>query len=161
PIIFLSKLKVLDLIEKEFKKIILPKAVYNELTKDKNYNQNIEYIKKCKELFDIRKVHNLKKYDFELHKGENEAIVLAINENCSKIFLDDYKARQIAKIHNLKVTGTIGILVRLLKKGYFDYDKFEKHFQELISYDFRIDIKTYNYILSYAKNIYKNLINKQ
>ncbi|MBD3203632.1 DUF3368 domain-containing protein, partial [Candidatus Woesearchaeota archaeon] len=46
PIIFLSKLKVLDLIEKEFKKIILPKAVYNELTKDKNYNQNIEYIKK-------------------------------------------------------------------------------------------------------------------
>jgi len=47
----------------------------------------------------------------QLGKGESEAIALASEKAC-RIVLDDAKARSIAKRMNLKVIGTVGILVK-------------------------------------------------
>ncbi|MBN2422140.1 hypothetical protein JXB41_02845 [Candidatus Woesearchaeota archaeon] len=155
PIIFLSKLRILDLVQKQYKKILIPEAVFKELTYDDKYIENIEYVRSFHDLFQIEKSINADKFDFELHKGEKEAIVLAIENRAELIFLDDYSARMIARIYKIKVLGTLGILIQFLKGNMINYNKFEKLLQKLISDKFRIDIELYNYILNYAKQFKK------
>jgi len=48
----------------------------------------------------------------ELHKGEAEAIALAIERHPTIIFLDELEARRVANIYGLRKTGVIGILIR-------------------------------------------------
>jgi uncharacterized protein len=52
-----------------------------------------------------------------LHKGESEAIALALELNPEVIFLDESEARRIAGIYGLKRTGVIGILIRARMEG--------------------------------------------
>jgi predicted nucleic acid-binding protein len=48
----------------------------------------------------------------ELHKGEAEAIALAIERHAKVIFLDELEARRAADVYGLQKTGVIGILIR-------------------------------------------------
>jgi len=54
--------------------------------------------------------------ELNLGKGESEVIALA-SETGMKIIIDDMKARQVAEKLGLKVTGTIGILLKAEKLG--------------------------------------------
>jgi hypothetical protein len=50
--------------------------------------------------------------EFQLDKGEASAIALALEIPDSTIILDDLRARKVAKHHKLKVTGTVGVIVK-------------------------------------------------
>ena len=52
-----------------------------------------------------------------LDEGEAEAIVLALEANANLVPLDDREVRLQAKRLGLKVTGTLGILLRAKKLG--------------------------------------------
>ena len=52
-----------------------------------------------------------------LHRGEAEAISLAVRENASLLLCDDLDARRLALYHGLKVTGTLGILLKAKQSG--------------------------------------------
>ena len=56
-------------------------------------------------------------YFLDLDKGEAEAIVLATESEADLILLDESPGRIHAKHAVLKVTGTIGILVKAKKQG--------------------------------------------
>ncbi|MDZ4847427.1 MAG: DUF3368 domain-containing protein [Chitinophagales bacterium] len=47
-----------------------------------------------------------------LDKGEASALTLAIEKQHATIILDDLRARKVAKSLNLKITGTLGVLVK-------------------------------------------------
>lgn len=47
PIISLIKIESLDILEKMYKKIIIPKAVYDELIINIGYQSEIDIIQKC------------------------------------------------------------------------------------------------------------------
>ena len=49
--------------------------------------------------------------------GESEAIALAMELDDVVLVLDDKKARRIAKQLDLKVIGTVGLLLRAKKRG--------------------------------------------
>lgn len=106
-LIALEKINMLDLLCKLYKTIILPKSVYNEFG---NITLN------C---IEIREIYD----DFQnilcinLGKGETEAILLAYRYKLP-ILIDDLKARKVAKILNLRVSGTIGLLLSAFQKGY-------------------------------------------
>lgn len=48
----------------------------------------------------------------QIDDGESEAIALALELKDVVIILDDLKARQIAKQLNLKIMGTVGMLIK-------------------------------------------------
>jgi predicted nucleic acid-binding protein len=50
-------------------------------------------------------------------EGESSGIALALNCEESLLVLDDLKARKIAQSLNLRITGSLGILVRARKEG--------------------------------------------
>ena len=52
-----------------------------------------------------------------LDEGEAEAIVLALEVNANLVLLDDREARLQAKRLGLRVTGTLGILLRAKRLG--------------------------------------------
>ena len=68
----------------------------------------------------------------ELDAGEASTIALALENPISRIILDESKGRLVAKRLGLKVTGTLGIIVKakdrgLIKSGKEILDKLEEH----------------------------------
>ena len=55
-----------------------------------------------------------------LHRGEAEAIALAIQVKADLLLLDDKKARRLAARLGLRVLGTIGILILARKRSLID-----------------------------------------
>lgn len=51
-----------------------------------------------------------------LDRGEAEAIILAIDLKADRILLDERDGRKVAKSLGLKVTGVLGILLRVKKE---------------------------------------------
>jgi predicted nucleic acid-binding protein len=118
PIISLLKIGKLQIIKDLYGELIIPKEVFNEVEAGKNKEfyvdlSKIEWIK-------IEEIQNEKSlsYFLDLDKGEAEAIVLATEKEADLIILDETLGRFHAKHVGLKVTGTIGILMKAKQLGY-------------------------------------------
>ena len=67
---------------------------------------------------------------------ESSAIALTFDLPDSIVALDDLKARKVAKSLNLKITGSLGILVKAKEKGYVE--KLSPVLEQVQQTDFRI-----------------------
>jgi predicted nucleic acid-binding protein len=50
--------------------------------------------------------------------GEASVIQLALDKNIQTVCIDETVGRRIARLNNLSLTGSIGILIRANKEGY-------------------------------------------
>jgi predicted nucleic acid-binding protein len=50
--------------------------------------------------------------------GEASVIQLALNKNIQTVCIDETVGRRIARLNNLSLTGSIGVLIRASKEGY-------------------------------------------
>ncbi|MDI3520429.1 MAG: uncharacterized protein PWR04_417 [Anaerophaga sp.] len=118
PIISLLKIDRLDLLQKLYAQIYIPSAVYEEIEagKTKGYYKDLSKI----DWINIKEIQDKKaiKFFLDLDAGEAEAIALATKINADLIILDEKLGRFHAKHADLKVTGTIGILVKAKAKGF-------------------------------------------
>jgi predicted nucleic acid-binding protein len=117
PIISLLKIGKLEILKDLYKEIYIPQEVFSEIEagKHKKYYLNLlelEWIK-------IEQIQDRKSiaYFLDLDKGEAEAIILATESEADLILLDESLGRFHAKHAGLRVTGTIGILVKAKKQG--------------------------------------------
>ena len=115
-LIALDKIDLLEVLCKVYDEIILPEAVVNEFGTPPV---------KCSS---VRKVENklsrLLFSELNLGKGESEVIALASETGLITI-IDDVKAREIAEKLDLKITGTIGLLLKAERAGFLEsaYEK--------------------------------------
>jgi predicted nucleic acid-binding protein len=113
PLIALNAVNQLSILGALYKKIIVPYGVYEEVFFKAPTNKKIDL-----SLFDyilIERVKNAYAKELlqtSLHKGEIEVILLAQEINADLCIIDDYLARKYASLFGLKVTGTIGVLLR-------------------------------------------------
>ena len=108
PLIVLLKTNKLSILEKLFKKILIPEAVYKEITAKHHEKLVFEKL----EWIETRKVGNAETVAFLeklIDSGEAEAIILA-KESKATLIVDDAKARRYAKLLNVEVMGTLGLL---------------------------------------------------
>ena len=117
PIISLLKLNRIDLFEKLYNELYIPIAVFNEIEagKDKIYYKDLSEIDWIK-IVEIENKLSVK-YFLDLDSGEAEAIVLATELNADLIIIDEKLGRYHAKNADLKVIGTIGVLLKAKKEG--------------------------------------------
>ncbi len=121
PLISLAIINNLSLLDELFEKVYIPNAVFKEATrKGKNKTKFIETWGKNK-ILNIIDVKEKAALELILDEGEAEVIVLAQEKEIDLVIIDEDKARKIAKLNNLNVTGTIGILL--------DAKKYEKILQ--------------------------------
>ena len=71
-----------------------------------------------------------------LDAGEASAIALCLELPDSLIALDDLKGRKVAKSLNLKVTGSLGILIKAKQNGHLE--KLKPVIEQIQQTDFRI-----------------------
>lgn len=118
PIISLLKINKLTVLKDLYGEVIIPHGVFNEIEagKDKEYYTDllkIEWIK-------VEKIKDEKSisYFLDLDKGEAETIILAVESGADLTILDETLGRYHAKRAELKVTGTLGILLKAKKSRY-------------------------------------------
>ena len=115
-LIALERIDLLPILCKIYKEVVITESVINEFG---------TLSLPC---LSIRRVEsnllNLLITDLNLGKGEAEVIALA-SQTGSKIIIDDSKARKVAENMGLKVTGTIGVLMKAERLGLIGsaYDK--------------------------------------
>lgn len=117
PLISLLKLARLDILRELYSEVHIPRAVFQEIEagRKKKYYQDLtknNWIRVV-EIQDRQAV----KYFLDLDAGEAEAIVLATEINADLILLDEKLGRFHAKHADLRVTGTIGVLIKAKKQG--------------------------------------------
>ena len=115
PLIVLLKTNKLSILQKLFKKIIIPQAVYREITakeQEKLIFDKAGWI----EIRDIKNTEVNTLLEKLVDKGEAEAIVLA-KELKTSLLVDDAKARKYAILLNLEVIGTLGLLKMAKNRG--------------------------------------------
>ncbi|MBI5025722.1 MAG: DUF3368 domain-containing protein [Nitrospirae bacterium] len=107
-LIALEKINLLDILCKIYSEIALPETVINEFG---TLTINCYSVKKVK-----NPLVKLLNSDLNLGRGESEVIALA-SETGMKALIDDLKARGIAEKLGLKVSGTIGVLLKAESLG--------------------------------------------
>lgn len=84
--------------------------------------------------------------ELSVDKGEASAITLAIENKDCLVILDDLKARKLASSLNLKITGTLGVIVKAKQLNCISDVK--PIIEKLRNADFRINEKIISEILT-------------
>jgi len=120
PLIALAGIGCLDVLQKLYGKITIPRAVYTEI----NAKPDSECAKQLKLnanwilIDDISNVEAKSYYKTQLHDGEVEVMILAKESSADLVIIDDNNAKKHAQYLGLSVTGTLGLLMKAKSVGY-------------------------------------------
>ncbi len=126
-LIALSDIDKLNLLKALFGSVIVPQAVAEE------------YGEPLPSWIEVRRPRNYSLVESlldRLHRGEAEAIALALELGDAIVALDDKKARKTARKLGLRVIGTIGILILAEKRGLIT--SLEEEIHRLLNTSFRL-----------------------
>ena len=114
PLIHLSQIGRLSLLRELFGGLLIPPAVYREVVVEGRGRPGSREVKEASwiDVVEVRNEHLKRILQLLLDEGEAEAIVLALETSASLVLLDGLEARLQAKRLGLRVTGTLGILLR-------------------------------------------------
>ena len=120
PLFYLHQIGRLNLLQKLYSSIKTPNAVYQELQAGKDQGISIPNIQDLEWINIAAPKTEYVPNIIDLGAGEAEVIALGIENPNSLLILDDALGRRIARLYNLKFTGTLGVLVRAKESGYID-----------------------------------------
>lgn len=110
-LIALEKIDLMNILCKIYKEILLPDAVVKEFG---NINIGCHSVRKVES-----RLMTILMGDLNLGRGESEVIALAYETNCNAL-IDDLKARRAAENMGVKISGSIGVLLKAEKLGVID-----------------------------------------
>ena len=108
PIFSLAVISRLDILDSLFENVVIPKAVWDEITVLKSV-PHYTYI----ESYFRNKVRNItgpNNLHFVMDYGESEALLLYKELDANFLLIDDKKARDIAENLGIQCVGTLGVL---------------------------------------------------
>jgi hypothetical protein len=120
PITNLAAVGRLDLLQQLYEKVVIPQAVYQELTvpglepPGAKEVQTLAWIE-SRPVTDRALVTAL---ETELDPGEAEAIALAIELKADLLLLDERRGRTVAARFGLRFIGLLGVLIDAKHQGY-------------------------------------------
>ena len=139
PLIFLAKIQNLEFLSAY--ELFIPSQVGKEImrglkSKKEDAKLIIEYLKDN----NIKpvKIKPLKDLPDFLGPGEEAVISLAIRENIKRVFIDEAKARIVARFKGLHPKGTLGILWDAYKARKIDRENTELLVLDLVQKGYRI-----------------------
>ncbi len=138
-LIVLSNIDELDLLQKLYGQVITTIEVATE------YGQILPDWISIKAPADA---YSQKILEMQIDKGEASAIALALEITGSIVILDDYKARRIAEKLGMKITGTVGVLIKAKLNGIINSVK--PFFDKIRKTDFRLTDEIENQALKEA-----------
>jgi predicted nucleic acid-binding protein len=108
----------LDVLEKLFDRVIVTQEVKNEICYHGESGFGVAEFLNANFLTIIKEPVNLSAMlKNSLDRGEASVIQYAINNNIDTVCIDEVAGRRIARLNELKLTGSIGVLIRAKKEG--------------------------------------------
>ncbi|WP_436347238.1 DUF3368 domain-containing protein [Natronorubrum sp. FCH18a] len=114
PLLNLALIDRLDLLRSQFSSISIPEVVRSELLAGEDGVEEIRSILESELVTIVQPQRDdlLRELRTELDHGEAAAIALAVERNANRALIDERDGRQVARRHNIPVTGVIGILLK-------------------------------------------------
>lgn len=147
PIQYLHQAGLLDLLRLRYGAITIPVAVAAELREGTLRGVELPAIEALGWIR-IRPAIDAGQFAFDLGAGEREVLALASENPDSIVILDDALARRHARLLNLTVTGTLGVLLKSKELGLLP--ALSPVLDRLEHLRFRIDAKTRHAVLRLA-----------
>ncbi|MBT9133173.1 MAG: hypothetical protein DDT33_01709 [Firmicutes bacterium] len=121
-LIHLAGIGHLELLKEFYGRILITPAVWKEVVEEGQERPGAREVKEAHNAGWIKVITPtnesvVKLLEEKLHKGEAEAIALAIEQHAEVVFLDELEARRVATVYRLPRTGVIGILIRAKLEG--------------------------------------------
>lgn len=115
PIISLLKINRLDLLKQSFGEVLIPTAVYKELTADSRFIDETMTVKAASYIRPVAvsnpEAVKILRMATGLDQGESEAIVLTDELKADILLMDEAKGRKISGQMGITIMGTIGLLI--------------------------------------------------
>ena len=150
PLIVLSNIGQLDLLRKLYSEIFVPQSVFDEVTaKNDSACQQIRNLAEWIHVCRIQNQDAKRMYQAKLHAGEVEVMILAQETPIADlVILDDNAAKKAAKFLGLKVTGTLGVLLRAKREKLIE--KVTPLMSQLMAKGFYITSEVFSLVKSQA-----------
>ena len=154
PIISLFKAGQLELLHKLYKTVLIPQAVYRELTENPSYVKEADIIK-ATDYLSMRQVENVKSVEVlrsvtGLDAGESEALIMYDEQKASLLLMDERKGRNVAKQLHMKYIGTAGILMLAYDKRLLSAKEVKECIDTMLANQIRLDEKICNIVLAHV-----------
>jgi len=121
PLIGLARVGLVDLLRQLYKKVLIPDQVLQELriSDDRPGSRLLHLATKDGWLgtASIAQTEELSSLCLALDPGEAAAILLAAQQSCRFLLLDERRGRAIAKSRGVRVVGTGGVLLIAKQQG--------------------------------------------
>jgi len=130
PLIVLGKAELLTTISPLASYWVIPEIVVQEVSQKSPIEP---FLRQLSENAKIKRqsMENLLVANWNLGEGESEAITLAMENSGYGVILDDLQARKCAKVLNLPLIGSLGLIVKAKKEGLLEVAK--PAFQKLMA----------------------------
>lgn len=156
PLISLLKINRLDLLKKLFGDVLIPQAVFDELTDDERFRLEADQIRE-KKFIVVKPVNNsestnILKRATGLDQGESEAIVLTDELKADLLLMDEAKGRNVSAQMGLRIMGTIGILMAAYEEDELSSDEVRECIAGLQHAGRHIGQRHYQMLLSRLKD---------
>jgi predicted nucleic acid-binding protein len=149
PLIFFSKLGLIDILPSMVDKLVIPKGVIFEIEQHKDVAA--EWVQQFGKSYEVA-IPSIPKLvaAWDLGLGETEVIAYAYNNKDYIVAIDDKAARNCAKSLQIGITGTIGLIIQAKRKQ--KINAIEPHLKTLIDVGYRISRSLYEQALDLAKS---------
>lgn len=138
-LILLAKIEELEILKSVYKRIFITKEIAGEFGGE------------LPEWIEVKEIENKtlqSLFEEVLDLGEASALTLAFETQDCTVILDDLKARKMAAKLNIKVTGTIGVIVKAKTEN--KIPSAEAVFEKILETDFRISDRILNEAIKLA-----------
>ena len=154
PIISLLKANHLEVLQGLYGNVLIPKAVYRELTENPIYSEEAKMIKvldflKMVPVENVKSVNVLRSVT-GLDAGESEALIMYDEQNADLLLMDEHKGRRVAKQLNVRYIGTAGILMLAYDKGLIQSSDVKLCLDMMLDSGIRLDEKLCNIVLEHV-----------
>lgn len=155
PLISLMKGGQLEVLHSLYGEVLIPEAVFSELTTNSRYEDEAERIKNCEFIkvveVEDRKAVSLLQRATGLDLGESEAIVFADNNDADVLLIEEDAGRQVAKKMRIHVRGSIGVLLYGFDKNVLTASDVDAALEGMKKAERRISKDLYDYAHEYVR----------
>ena len=154
PLIALSLINQLELLNQLFDEVIIPDAVYQEVVISGASKPGAIELKNASwiQVQSVTPSSTIEPLLLGLDRGELQVILLAISIKPDWVIIDEKLARRVAKVMGLSVKGTVGILLAGFHAGYLSKQETLDSLQQLVNNGIRLSSKIINWVKTELDN---------
>ena len=135
PLITLMKADGLDVLHGLFGEVLIPEAVFAELTSNERFRDEADLVR-SRDYIRVVRAADAEQVSFlrratGLDLGESEAIVYADEAKADLLLMDEATGRRVAQNMGIPIAGSVGILVKAFQSGLISAREADESFRRI------------------------------